>query len=75
MRFDEFEVNDTLVKSVVASAAAARATLHAANTSEYSLLCSFQRFTYKACAFLKDIAGLVLPSSTMSRRTAAACMR
>jgi hypothetical protein len=27
MRFDEFEVNDTLVKSVVASAAAARATL------------------------------------------------
>ena len=75
MRFEELEVNDTLVKSVVAFAAAVRATFQAAEISENAVLCSFQRFTYEACAFLKATEGPVLPSKTMSMRTAAACMR
>jgi hypothetical protein len=75
MTFDEFEVNDTLVKSVVTFAAVTRATFQAATISENSTLCSFQRLMYEACAFFKATAGLVLPSNTMSKRTVAACIR
>ncbi len=75
IRFEELEVNDTLVKSVVAFAAAARATFQAAEISENAALCSFQRLTYDACAFLKATAGPVLPSKIISIRTEAACIR